>query len=104
MQLMIARTPFMLSDFHLFVLQTHNKPPSPVLPPPLFILSCCVVEVRYGHGQAGSTQERRIQSDWREFLGVDFRQPLGEFEESGRGQSSRDESTGRGKVLLDTPL
>lgn len=81
---------------------TINLPP-PVLPHPLFILSCCVAEVRYGHAKAGSTQERGIQSNRGELLGVDFRQPLGEFEESGRRQSSRDESTDRGKVLWTLP-
>lgn len=89
----------LLSDF-----QTHNEPSSPVHPTRLFALSCCVAEVRYGHSKAGNTQEGGIQSNGRELLGVDFRQPLGEFEESSWRQSSRDESTDRGKVLVDTPL
>lgn len=46
---MIAHTPLMLSDFHLFcrVLQTHNRPPSP-LSTPSFSLFCSVVWRRWG--------------------------------------------------------
>lgn len=66
---MIAQTPFMLSDFHLFVLQTHNKPPSPVLPPPLFILSCCVAEVRYGHGQSGKHSGKKNPKQLQRVVG-----------------------------------
>ena len=45
---MIPHTPFMLSDFHSFCrgLQTHNKPSSPVHPPPSIF--CPVVWPRWG--------------------------------------------------------
>ena len=44
-------------------------PPSPVHPTAGVILSCCVIEVRYGHSGAGSTQERGIWSNGRESVG-----------------------------------
>lgn len=47
------------------------------------ILFCYEAEVSYRHGKLGSVQESRIQSNGGESPGVDFRQPLGEFEESG---------------------
>lgn len=102
---MIAHTISMLTYFHLFFGGPAECCRHTVNPPPPstqhLSLLCPVVWLRWG---AGSTQERGIRRDGRELLGVDFRQPLGEFEGSGQRQSSRDESTSGGKVLLDTPL
>ena len=74
---------FNTEGFSLLFLQkaAHTiSPPPPLHPTPLFILSRCAAEVRFGFSKAGNTQESGIQSDGTESPGVDFRRSLGEFE------------------------